>query len=119
FFSFEKQRIFDGALLAGDAGGFVHPITAAGIYPAIMTGKAAAETAIDALAHGDVTQAGLAGYTARWKDALAADFRPAVTAAKLATLFPHVVSAALLLAQAQGGSAPVHESDLPFSLGKF
>ncbi|MEX1021334.1 MAG: NAD(P)/FAD-dependent oxidoreductase, partial [Litorilinea sp.] len=71
FFSFDKQRVFDGALLAGDAGGFVHPITAAGIYPAIMTGKAAAETAIDALAHGDVTQAGLAGYTARWEDALA------------------------------------------------
>lgn len=119
FFSFEKQRVFDGVLLAGDAGGFVHPITAAGIYPAIITGKLAAETAIDALARGDISKAGLAGYTAKWQEALAADFRPAVTAAKLATLFPHVVSSALLLAQSKGDSQPDNEADLPFSLGKF
>lgn len=123
FFSFARQRVFDGALLAGDAGGFVHPLTAAGIYAALMTGRFAAETAIHALAVGDVSRSTLAGYDQLWHDALAADFGPAVTASKLATLFPHIVSSALLLADSATDSATdspsAAEPELPFSLGKF
>jgi flavin-dependent dehydrogenase len=115
-FSFEKQRVFNGALLAGDAGGFVHPITAAGIYPAIVTGKCAAEAALYALERGNVSQTCLSRYDTLWQEALAADFRPAVTAAKLSTLFPHLVSAALRLSAATPERT---ETALPFASGKF
>ena len=116
FFSFEKQRVFEGALLAGDAGGFVHPLTAAGIYPAIITGKCAAEAAIHALQIGDISRKGLSRYTQLWQDALADEFQPAVTAAKLATLFPHLISAALLMTpESKPGTKPAWLD----SLGKF
>ena len=116
FFTFEKQRVFAGALLAGDAGGFVHPITAAGIYSAIMTGKCAAEAAIHALQVGDISQKGLSRFTQLWRDALTDDFQPAVTAAKLATLFPHLISAALLMTpESTPGTKPAWLD----SLGKF
>ncbi|RIK42368.1 MAG: hypothetical protein DCC55_09035 [Chloroflexi bacterium] len=118
-FRFEKQRVFDGALLAGDAGGFVHPITAAGIYPAIITGKCAAEAALHALAAGDLSQAGLARYDVLWHEALAADFKPAVTASKLSTVFPHLVSAALLLSKAKEELPGGAETSFPFASGKF
>lgn len=118
-FRFDKQRVFNGALLAGDAGGFVHPITAAGIYPAIITGKCAAEAAIQALAAGDLSQTGLAHYDVLWQEALAADFKPAVTASKLATVFPHLVPAALLLSKSKGEAQDGAETSLPFATGKF
>lgn len=119
FFSFEKQRVFDGALLAGDAGGFVHPITAAGIYPAIATGACAAQATIAAHAHGDFSQTGLALYDTLWRELLADDFRSAVTANKLATVLPHLVSAALLVAQSAATSSDEAKALLPSSFGKF
>jgi menaquinone-9 beta-reductase len=118
-FTFEKRRVFDGALLAGDAGGFVHPITAAGIYPAIITGRCAAEAACHALATGDLSRSGLAQYDELWRAELAADFKPAVTASKVATAFPHLVAAALLLSQRKGTTDAGAETSLPFATGKF
>lgn len=114
-FTFERERVFGGALLAGDAGGFVHPITAAGIYPALITGRCAAEATIHALHTGDVSRAGLARYDTLWREALAAEFEPAVTASKLATIFPHLVSAALLLSPAN----PKSQKPGAFTGGKF
>jgi geranylgeranyl reductase family protein len=115
-FAFAQQRVFDGALLAGDAGGFVHPITAAGIYSAIITGKCAAEATIHALQLGDLSCTGLALYDRLWQEALAAELKPAVTASKLATVFPHLVSAALLLSPTAQPGVP---TAIPFATGKF
>jgi digeranylgeranylglycerophospholipid reductase len=118
-FRFEKPRVFDGALLAGDAGGFVHPITAAGIYPAIVTGRLAAEASLQALEKGDFSAAGLACYDALWQDALAADFKPGVTAGKLATLFPQVICAVLGLSPSTAESSQGAQASPPSAFGKF
>jgi geranylgeranyl reductase family protein len=126
-FTFERQRVFDGALLAGDAGSFVHPITAAGIYPAILTGRYAAEATMRALQAGDLSQAGLAHYDTLWQAALAAELKPAVTASKLSTLFPHIISAALLVSPATTQAHPDAQPAAPrgypplapFASGKF
>jgi geranylgeranyl reductase family protein len=118
-FTYEQRRAFAGALLVGDAGGFVHPITAAGIYPAIITGKCAAEATIRALQAGDLSQAGLAHYDTLWQAELAAELKPAVTASKLATLFPHIISAALLVSSATAKAQPDDPPAFPFATGKF
>jgi flavin-dependent dehydrogenase len=118
-FTFDRQRVFDGALLAGDAGGFVHPITAAGIHPAIITGRCAAEAVCHALARGDLSQAGLAQYDQLWRTELAADFQPAVTASKIATAFPHLIAAALLRSPPKGEPHSDIATALPFAAGKF
>jgi electron-transferring-flavoprotein dehydrogenase len=54
----------DGALIAGDAGGFVNSLRLKGIHLAIRTGMLAAETAFDAVRTGDVSSARLQKYQA-------------------------------------------------------
>jgi len=55
----------DGALIAGDAGGFVNSVRLKGIHLAMRTGMLAAETAFEALTAGDTSAATLAAYQAR------------------------------------------------------
>ncbi|MCA9659593.1 MAG: NAD(P)/FAD-dependent oxidoreductase, partial [Myxococcales bacterium] len=62
-----RPRVFPGALLVGDAGGFINPFTGAGIYEAMATGRAAAATILDAAARGDLGCRGLAPYNAAWE----------------------------------------------------
>jgi electron-transferring-flavoprotein dehydrogenase len=52
----------DGALIAGDAGGFVNSVRLKGIHLAMRTGMLAAETAFEALQRGDTSAARLASY---------------------------------------------------------
>jgi electron-transferring-flavoprotein dehydrogenase len=54
----------DGALLAGDAAGFLNAMRLKGIHLAMRTGMLAAEAAFDAVRAGDVSRARLASYTA-------------------------------------------------------
>ena len=55
----------DGALIAGDAGGFVNSVRLKGIHLAMRTGMLAAETAFEALRRGDTSAAALASYQQR------------------------------------------------------
>ena len=55
----------DGALIAGDAGGFMNSMRLKGIHLAMRTGMMAAETAFEAVRAGDVSASKLAGYQAR------------------------------------------------------
>jgi electron-transferring-flavoprotein dehydrogenase len=55
----------DGALIAGDAGGFLNSFRLKGIHLAMKTGMLAAESAFDAIAAGDTSAARLADYGAR------------------------------------------------------
>jgi geranylgeranyl reductase family protein len=72
FGSFARDTTFDGALLLGDAAGFVNPLTGEGIEFALESGAFAAEAVAEAAARGDFSARGLAGYTRRWE----ARFRP-------------------------------------------
>src|SRR4030095_11610973 len=55
----------DGALIAGDAGGFMTSMRLKGIHLAMRTGMLAAETAFDAVRSGDPSSSSLARYQAR------------------------------------------------------
>ena len=55
----------DGALIAGDAGGFLNSMRLKGIHLAMRTGMLAAETAFDAVRAGDVSSARLSAYQTR------------------------------------------------------
>ncbi|MFO7301079.1 MAG: electron transfer flavoprotein-ubiquinone oxidoreductase [Acidobacteriota bacterium] len=52
----------DGALIAGDAGGFVNSLRLKGIHLAMRTGMLAAEAAFDAIRAGDTSRARLVRY---------------------------------------------------------
>jgi len=57
-----------GALLVGDSAGFVNVKQIKGIQYAMKSGMLAAETAIEALARGDVSEASLATYEKKLQD---------------------------------------------------
>jgi len=53
---------FDGALIVGDAAGFLNSLRLKGIHLAMKTGMLAAETAFDAVVAGDTSEARLANF---------------------------------------------------------
>lgn len=57
----------DGVILIGDAGGFPCPLEAEGIYPAMVTGKVAAEVAAEAITSEDVSKNALSKFDEQWK----------------------------------------------------
>jgi geranylgeranyl reductase family protein len=58
----EKSLYGDNMMLIGDAAGFVNPISGEGICPGVASGKAAAETGINALENEDISQQSLKNY---------------------------------------------------------
>ena len=54
-----------GALIAGDAAGFMNSARLKGIHLAMRSGMLAAETCFEAIRNGDVSEAALSGYEAR------------------------------------------------------
>ncbi|MHA1266961.1 MAG: NAD(P)/FAD-dependent oxidoreductase [Candidatus Helarchaeota archaeon] len=59
----------DNVLLIGDAGGFPCPLEAEGVFPAMETGKLAAETAIQCIAEDDTSKEALKLYEEKWQKA--------------------------------------------------
>ena len=65
-----RDEAIDGLLLAGDAGGFIDPMTGDGLRFAVVGGELAASAALDALEHG------WSGVHARLADARRRAFGP-------------------------------------------
>ena len=66
-------------LLAGDAAGFVHGLTAEGIYYAMVSGDLAARTIVDALrANGPRRSPDLSGYARAWRREVGRELRDSV-----------------------------------------
>jgi len=59
----------DNVMLIGDAGAFPCPLEAEGVFPAMETGKLAAETAVKCIADGDTSKQALNLYEEKWKKA--------------------------------------------------
>lgn len=57
----------DGALIIGDAGGFLNSQRLKGIHLAMKTGMLAAETVCEALAAGDFSRSKLSSFESSWK----------------------------------------------------
>jgi len=58
----EKSLYKDNIMIIGDAAGFVSPISGEGIHASIVSGKAAGDTAINALENEDISSQTLKGY---------------------------------------------------------
>ena len=70
-------------LLSGDAGGFVHALTAEGIYYAMVSGEHAARTAIDAVRQNQFGAKQLSAYERAWGGEIGLDLRRSVSLQKL------------------------------------
>jgi flavin-dependent dehydrogenase len=75
----------DNVILIGDAGGFPCPLEAEGIYPAMVTGRAAAEVAAEAISAGDSSAEFLDLFDDKWqRTSVGEEFR---TGAELASIW--------------------------------
>lgn len=98
--SFQQRRAFNGAILVGDAGGFVHPLTGAGIMSGMFTGKTAAEVGMEALNAGDVSAAALTPFEARWRKRLLRSMQIGTLAQRMLAWSPRVIDVTAWLGRA-------------------
>lgn len=61
----DLQHAFNGALLVGDAAGFINPLTGGGIHNALLSAELAAQTVHEALEKGDTSRETMAIYEQR------------------------------------------------------
>jgi len=73
----------DRVLLSGDAGGFVHALTAEGIYYAMVSGEHAARTAIAAVRQKEFSAKQLCAYESAWGQEIGVELRKSVSLQKL------------------------------------
>lgn len=59
------QHVYDGAILVGDAAGFINPLTGGGIHNAIISAKLAARTVHEALQQDDISRSNMQIYEQR------------------------------------------------------
>ena len=63
-----ENTFTDNVMLVGDAGGFPCPLEAEGVYPAMLTGRLAAQTAAKAIEDNDTSRESLARYEQDWRE---------------------------------------------------
>lgn len=85
------QRVYDGAVLVGDAGGFIDPLSGGGIEQAMVSAQFAAESVHHALVEGDFTRRILNTYEQRCHDQLWAGLRRSYFIQRWLLLFPSLV----------------------------
>lgn len=95
-----SQRAFDGALLVGDAGGFVDSLTGEGIHNAVLSATIAAGVVCEALARGDTTRAALCAYDERWREVIEPGLRRARRCHRWIAAVPPVLETLFVLANA-------------------
>jgi geranylgeranyl reductase family protein len=77
------RRTYPGALLVGDAGAFISPISGGGIYNALESGRIAARVAWEALQGDGGTDEALRQFDVRWRNAIGGQLRTAAIAQRL------------------------------------
>lgn len=64
------QYVFEGAILVGDAAGFINPLTGGGIHNSLVSARLAAQTVHQALAQRETSRAAMLGYEQACQEAM-------------------------------------------------
>jgi geranylgeranyl reductase family protein len=97
------QHAFNGALLVGDAGGFINPITGGGIHNALISSELAAQTINEAFNAGDTSLSQLKIYEKRTHDAMWKSMQRSYLMQRLMIRFPGLVEFLIGRAQTNKG----------------
>ncbi|SMB26542.1 Conditioned medium factor receptor 1 (modular protein) [Sterolibacterium denitrificans] len=91
-------------MVIGDAAGQIDPLTGAGIHTAMISGRLAAQRAIEMFASKNFDEAQCAVYHQRWMEAFGNDFKSSAIGVQWSYRYPYVLDAAASLAQRTGDS---------------
>jgi geranylgeranyl reductase family protein len=106
------QHAFDGALLVGDAAGFINPLTGGGIENALASGIVAADVITAALRAGDVSRESLLPYEQRCEQKMGADMRKSYLYQRILLNYPGVIDFLIRYLGRHGGIADIFLSKL-------
>lgn len=106
------QHAFDGALLVGDAAGFINPLTGGGIHNALISAILAADTLTEALRAGDVSRERLSIYEQLCNDKMMPDMRKAFFYQRVLLNYPSVVDSLIKYLGRHGAVAKTFISKL-------
>jgi geranylgeranyl reductase family protein len=106
------QHAYDGALLVGDAAGFINPLTGGGISNGILSAEIAADVIDQALRLGDVSRRALLSYERRVKEALWSGMRRSYFIQRWLLAFPSLVDVIIGRATRDGEFAKTFMSKL-------
>lgn len=87
----DLQHAFDGALLVGDAAGFINPLTGGGIHNALVSAELAAQTVHEALQKGDTSREAMAIYEQQCHEAMWAGMKRSYTLQAWLQRFPFLI----------------------------
>ncbi len=85
------QYAFNGALLVGDAAGFINPLTGGGIHASLVSALLAAQVIDEALKRGDTSKAGLQQYERMCRDLILKDLRKSYYLQEVLLRFPFLL----------------------------
>ena len=106
------RHVYDGALLVGDAAGFINPLTGGGIHNALISGCLAAETIDVALRAGDTSAEGMRVYEQRCYDEMWDGMRKSFLYQRVLLNYPWVVDMLMRYLGQHGGVAKTFLSKL-------
>ena len=108
----QMQHVYDGALLIGDAAGFINPVTGGGIHNSLISAELASETIHDALEKGDTSQAEMVVYEQRCKEAMWSNMRRSYNIQRALIRFPMLVDYLIRVGKENGQLAQIFLSKL-------
>ena len=86
----QLQHAYDGALLVGDAAGFINPLTGGGIHNGMISARLAGETIDEALKSGNTSRQELKIYEQRCHDAMWDSMRRSYLIQRWVLRFPSI-----------------------------
>ncbi|UCC52217.1 MAG: NAD(P)/FAD-dependent oxidoreductase [Anaerolineaceae bacterium] len=86
----QLQHTYDGALLVGDAAGFINPLTGGGIHNAMISAQMAGKTIDDALQKGDTSRESIKIYEKRIHQAMWKNMRRSYFIQRWVLRFPSI-----------------------------
>lgn len=106
------KRAYNGALLIGDAGAFINPLTGGGIHNSMISARIAADVTQRALEAGDLSEAFLEQFESRCDDELWPNMKKAYLMQRWLMNLPITVDVLLKLSGGKSGFANMFLSKL-------
>lgn len=116
--SYKRKILGSGYMLAGDAAGLIDPLSGEGVGNAMISGRLAALTAIEAIKKNDVSEKSLKRYDEGLWEEIGPEIKANYRVQRLGKMFPHLIDRLVVKASKDENYRKKLEEKLPYALGR-
>ncbi|MBI2583636.1 MAG: NAD(P)/FAD-dependent oxidoreductase [Candidatus Aenigmarchaeota archaeon] len=116
--SYHRRCFGNGFMLLGDAASLIDPLSGEGVGNAMISGKVAAKTALEALKKNDFSERFLKRYDKELWSEIGDEIKTNYRLQKLGKRFPHLIDVLLMKAKADESMRKKIEELLPYTGGR-